>query len=169
MNVPKIPIPKGLLDWLTSTDEKVEALHKDVAQGMTTIQNLIAVLPGAEEVPVPEKITRTVTIEQSLAPLEGLELEARSPLKGKIASITVHWPDGCDGLVDVAVGHGGTWLYPSEPDTFVALNDATPTIPMEEPVVWDERLWVIMSNTDGGNPHRISVIFIIIGVEEWQE
>ncbi|GAI51629.1 unnamed protein product [marine sediment metagenome] len=81
--------------------------------------------------------------------------------------MTIHWPEGCDGLVDIAVGHNGTFLCPNEPETFLALNNATPTFPMEEPVVWDERLWGIMRNTDGANPHKVSVIIIIVGVEEW--
>ncbi len=40
-------IPSGLLDWLISTDERVDAVHKkllDVNQGVITAQNMIAAL-----------------------------------------------------------------------------------------------------------------------------
>ncbi len=113
------------------------------------------------------RITKQVRFEETLDALEGIEVESRCPLRGEIRSITIHWPEGCDGLVDIAVGHNGTFLCPNEPETFLALNNATPTFPMEEPVVWDERLWGIIRNTDDANPHKVSVIIIIVGVEEW--
>lgn len=116
---------------------------------------------------MPGEVTKQVKFKETLDPLEGIEVEARSPLRGEITSITIHWPEGCDSLVDIAVGHDGTFLCPNEPDTFLALNNATPTFPMKEPVVWDERLWGILRNTDGGNPHTVSVIITIVGVEEW--
>lgn len=163
-------IPKGLFDWLVSTDERVNAVHKEllgVAQGVATVQNMVAALAVGEEVAVPGRVTRQVKFEETLGPLQGIEVEDRCPLTGEITSITIHWPDGCNGLLHIAVGHNGTWLCPHEPDTFLALNDATPTFPMKEPVVWDERLWAIIYSGDGREPHKVSVIITIIGTEEW--
>jgi len=113
------------------------------------------------------KVTRQVRFKETLELLEGIEVEARCPLEGEITSVTIHWPEGCDALVDIAVGHDGTFLCPNEPDTFLALNNATPTFPMKEPVVWDERLWAIIQNTDDSNPHTVSIIITIVGVEKW--
>jgi len=160
-------IPSGLLDWLISTDERIDRVHEELEKGVGGIKKMIAALPGAEEVPVPGRVTRQVKFKETLAPLAGIEVDKRCPLEGEIISVTIHWPLNCNALVDVAVGHDGTWLCPSEPDTFLALNDATPTFPMKEPVVWDERLWAIISNGDGGNPHTITVIITIAGVEKW--
>lgn len=163
-------IPSGLLDFLVSTDERIDAVHKEllsVAQEVGTVQKMIAALPGAEEVPVLKKVTKQVRFKETLDPLEGIEVEARCPLEGEISSVTIHWPDGCDALVDIAVGHDGTFLCPNEPDIFLALNNATPTFPMKEPVVWDERLWAIIRNTDDTEKHTVSIILTIGGVEEW--
>jgi len=116
---------------------------------------------------VPKTVTKQVRFQETLELLTGIEVDARCPLEGEITSITIHWPDGCDALVDIAVGHNGTFLCPNEPDTFEALNNATPTFPVKEPVVWDERLWAIIRNTDDTEAHKVSVIITIVGVEKW--
>jgi len=113
------------------------------------------------------RITKQVRFKETLEPLEGIEVEARCPLEGEITSVTIHWPEGCDALVDIAFGHDGTFLCPNEPGTFLALNNATPTFPMKEPTVWDERLWGIIQNTDDSNPHTVSIIITIVGIEKW--
>lgn len=160
-------IPKGLFDWLISTDERIDRVHEELVKGMGTVQKMIAALPGAEEVPVPGKVTKQVKFKETLEPLAGIEVDARCPLEGEIISITMHWPDGCDALVDIASGHDGTFLCPNEPDTFLALNNATPTFPIREPVAWDERLWAIIQNTDDTEKHTVSIIITIVGVEKW--
>ncbi|GAJ21589.1 unnamed protein product, partial [marine sediment metagenome] len=62
-------------------------------------------------------------------------------------------------------GHGEVWVFPSEIDTFISLNDATPVFPSNEPVEKGEHLWAEIQNADGANPHSIAVIVTVVGVE----
>ena len=81
-----------------------------------------------------------------------------SYVAGKVA---VH---NCNALVDIAVGHKDTWVYPNTVDTYVALNDATPVLTIDEPIEKGEELWMIARNADGVNQHAISCAVTIIGV-----
>lgn len=112
------------------------------------------------------KITKQVSLGYNLSPLETIKLAEPSPLSGRITSVTMHFPDGCDGLVHIAFGHGEVWLCPSQRDTYISLNNASPTFPTDEPVEKGERLWAEFRNADGGNPHNVSAIAVITGTEE---
>ena len=109
-------------------------------------------------------VTREVVLRVTVQPLTGTRVAKPSPLTGKIVQLIPHWPDGCDALVDVAVGHKDTWILPNETDTFIALNDATPVLTVDESIEKGEEIWMIVRNTDGGNQHSISTTVTIIGV-----
>lgn len=114
--------------------------------------------------PPPEENTKQVKLAFNVPPLERVKIAEPCPLTGRIISITLAFPDGCDGLVDVAFGHDDTWVVPSEPDTYIALNDATPTLTnVSEPVVERESLWAEIRNGDGGNAHAVAVLVTIVG------
>lgn len=120
------------------------------------------------EVPTPrfapgELITKQVSLGYNLQPLETIKLAEPSPLRGRITSVTIHFPDGCNALVHMAFGHSEVWLCPSEPGTYISLNSATPTFPTGEPIEKEERLWAEFKNGDGVNPHNVSVIAVITG------
>lgn len=112
------------------------------------------------------KITRQIKFRETVAGLTGMEVEEVCPLTGKITSIMLHYPDGCDALVDIAVGHGEVWLIPTERGEYQAFNDATPVIPIEEPVFWGERLWAMIDNGDA-LPHTPSITITMVGIEQW--
>ncbi|MBA7689859.1 hypothetical protein ES703_98378 [subsurface metagenome] len=124
--------------------------------------------PGPPPVPPPAviaKITKQVPLGYNLLPLEVIKLAEPSPLSGRITSVTMHFPDGCDGLVHIAFGHSEVWLCPSLRDTYISLNNATPTFPTDEPVEKGEHLWAEFRNADGAHPHNVSVIAVITGTE----
>lgn len=110
-------------------------------------------------------ITKEVPLAYTLQPLQTIKIAEYSPLQGKIVSITRHWPEGCDALLDMAFGHGEVWVTPSEPNTYIALNNATPTIGCDEPIEKNEMLWARFMNGDDTNPHSVSVIATIVGTE----
>ena len=123
------------------------------------------------EVPRPtlapgEVVTRQVPLAYNIQPLETVKLAEPSPLKGRITSVTFHFPDGCNGLAHIAFGHSDIWVAPSERDTYISLNNATPTFPTDEPIEKGEHLWAEIQNADGENPHNVSVIATIVGVIE---
>ena len=114
---------------------------------------------------IPE-ITKQVPLAYNLQPLEVIKLAEPSPLRGRITSVTMHFPDGCNGLGHIAFGHSEVWLCPSVPGTYISLNNATPTFPTNEPIEKGERLWAELRNADGLYPHNVSVIAVITGTEE---
>lgn len=111
-------------------------------------------------------LTKQVPLAYNIPPLGTVKLAEPSPLKGKITSVTFHFPDGCDGIVHIAFGHSEVWVCPSVLNTFLSLNDATPTFPLDELIEKGEHLWASMRNADGVNPHAISVLPTIVGTED---
>jgi len=106
--------------------------------------------------------SKDLTLAYNIPLLQRVKVADLCPLTGKIISVTMHFPDGCNGLVHIAFGHGDKWVAPSEINTFISLNNAAPVFPASEPVVKNEHLWAEFRNGDI-NPHMISVIATIVG------
>ncbi len=94
-------------------------------------------------------------------PTSGVVLTELAPFHGYIKQVTPHFPDGCDALVRVMVGHGLIQFCPRE--GYLALNDATPTYPFNEEVTVGEEIWVDMRNASAF-PHNITVTISVEGV-----
>ena len=128
--------------------------------------------PGEAPPLVPLKETQQIKFARTLL-VAGVVGSAATmyedcPFDGYIKHVIAHWPDGCDALVDIAVGHGNVQFCPRGTGEYLALNDATPTFPspsypFNEKVNQGEEIWVDMRNRDGGNPHSVT---ISISVEE---
>lgn len=103
--------------------------------------------------------TEQIAISQTLEPLTGIRIERQIPIKGTITSVVLHYPEGCNALVDVRVGHGTKQLCPAT--GVVALDAATPVIPTSEKVLLNEVLWAVLENADFVNPHTITVMVTI--------
>jgi len=155
---PRYKLP---FEELTTIDERVDYVHNQLAAVQLALDRLLE----KEGMPLMAVITRDVNLRVLLDPNTGTRVFKPSPLTGRIVQLIPHWPDGCNALVDVAVGHGDTWIYPHLVDTFVALNDATPVLTVDEPVEKGEEIWMIVKNADGGNDHAITVTATLIGVE----
>lgn len=111
-------------------------------------------------------VTKQVRFQETLAALAGAQFSTPSEVTGEITQVMLHFPDGCDALVNVAFGHEQKWTCPSEPETYIALNDATPVFTFKnEKIARDDALWVIIENTDGTNAHTISVVVSMEGIE----
>ena len=154
------PVYKLPFEELTTIDERVDYIHNQVAASQLALNQLLE----KEGLPTMAVVTREVNLRASVQPLTGTRVARPSPLTGKIVQLILHWPDGCDALVDVAIGHKDTWILPHEVDTYIALNDATPVLTVDEPIEKGEMAWMILRNTDGVNPHAISCTVTIIGV-----
>ena len=103
--------------------------------------------------------TTQVSIQQQVAPLQGGIFVRNCPWDATITSVTMHFPAGCNALVDVAAGHSNIRVCPNE--GFIALDDATPVMPVRETVRAGEELFVEIRNGDAINPHTISVIMTL--------
>lgn len=101
-----------------------------------------------------EKLCTQIAFAYNLAPLQGVVLSEYA-FAGYIKQVIPHWPDGCNALVDVRVGHGTKQFCPAA--GYLALNNATPSYSFNVPVNYQEEIWVEMRNGDGLNAHNITV------------
>ena len=154
------PVYKLPFEELTTIDERVDYIHNQLIASQLALNKLLE----KEGIPTMAVVTRDVNLRVTVQPLTGTRVTKPSPLTGKIVQLIPHFPDGADALVDVAVGHKDTWVYPHLVDTFVALNDATPVLTVDEPIEKGEEIWMIVKNADGVNEHAITVTATIIGV-----
>lgn len=88
-------------------------------------------------------------------------LEDFISLDGRITSVSISFPLGCNCLVDVAVGHGSRQMLPR--GGVISLNNATPVWPTDEACQRNESVWCTINNGDGVWPHLISVIITMEG------
>ncbi len=155
---PKYRLP---FEELTTIDERVDYIHNQVGGVQLALNELLE----KEGLPPMPQITREVVLRETLQPLTGIRSVKRSPLTGRITQIVRHWPLGCAALVDLAVGHGDTWVLPEQTDMYVALDDATPVVTVHEPIERNEEIWAVIRNGDAVNAHAISVTVVIEGVQ----
>ena len=156
MEYPAYRLP---FEELTTFDERVDYIRNQIVFSQLALNKLLE----KEGIPTMAVVTREVNLRASVQPLTGTKVTKPSPLAGKIVQLIPHWPDGCDALVDVAIGHKDTWILPHEVDTYIALNDATPVLTVDESVEKGEGIWMIVRNTDGVNQHSISTTVTIVG------
>ena len=149
-------------------DEEVrQALAAILSQQLDTLKEIEAIKLALGKIPVEGEAIMPLTIEQipfayNLAALQGVTLEETAPFDGYIKEVTVHWPPGCNALVDVRVGHGTKQFCPRE--GFLALDDTTVTYPFDIEVKMGDPIWAEMNNGDSGNPHNITVTVMVEGI-----
>jgi len=173
--VKKIPAPEraigplaGLAARLDYLGPKVQKLEgdlspkvADLAEKVGKLEYTLSTLELPEGVAMPQKMEQ-ISFAYNLAPLEGVLLTEVAPFSGYIKQVTPHFPEGCNALCDVRVGHGNKQFCPKE--GFLALNDVTPTYPFNEEVSGgNEEIWVEMKNGDGVESHNITVTVILEG------
>jgi len=167
-----IPVPEqalgplaGLAVRLDYLGPKVQKLESDLSPKVADLADKVDKLEYAlrtlefPEGVMPLKIEQ-IPFAYNLLPGVGVTLAEYAPFSGYIKQVSIHWPDGCDGLLDIRVGHGVKQFCPD--DGYLALNDATPTYPFNEWVNDREEIWVEMRNA-GGFAHRVTVAVILEG------
>lgn len=104
---------------------------------------------------------KQIPVKQTAAILTGYALEVAVPFDGYITEVLIHFPDGCNALVDVAVNVNDQRVIPDRATEFIALNDATPVFPSNFKVAAGDKIVVYINNYDGGFVHTISVIVTV--------
>ena len=104
--------------------------------------------------------TEEIVFKYTAAALASVRLTEKAPFNGTITQVLRHYPDGCDALVDVAVGFAGDQFLPRS--GFVALDNVTvPTLGLNVPMTRDDLLWVDIINRDALNTHTITVTITV--------
>jgi len=172
--VKEIPLPEqpigplaGLAKRLDYLGPKVQKLEgdlspkvADLAEKVGKLEYTLRTLELPEGVAMPHKIVQ-IPFNYNLAALQGVMLEEDAPFAGYIKQVSIHWPAGCEALVDVKVGHGVEQFCPRE--GYLALDNVTPTYPFSEWVNDHDVIWVSMENHDSVNSHNITVTIQLEG------
>lgn len=135
-------------------------MDKILEEKLNNIENLIK-RPFENE---GEIITRQVPFEYNVPALGGVDLKEACPITGFITEVTMHFPEGCNSLVDIVFGHRDVHLSPHT--GYISLNNATPSWRnLHESVKKGETLWTKFKNGDLVNSHAVAVIVTLLGVE----
>lgn len=133
------------------TDEEIRQALALILSQQADLESKLEAIGVAQGVVMPEVKIEQIPFVRTLAipPAEGSGaiMYEKPSFSGYIKEVTCHWPDGCDHLVDIRVGHGAVQFCPR--DGYLALNDTTPTYPFNEPVKDTEEIWVEMRNRSG--------------------
>lgn len=141
--------PPNSLEGIT---QRLDFIGPKMIEMAERVKKMDVTVPDVKEV---ELIPFARTLLVAGVSGSGIVLTEKAPFDGHIKEITIHWPDGCDALVDIMVGRGVTQFCPRE--GYLALNDVTEDYEFNIPVKQGEDIWVEMINTDGANPHNITV------------
>lgn len=95
-----------------------------------------------------------------------------SPESGIINSAIIHFPSGCDQLVEVLVYHKTVQILPTPvpgqgAQVGIALDDTTQSFDIREPVRRNDPLQVLVYNHDNTYEHTISVVILIATKETY--
>lgn len=137
------PVPPPITPKLIRLDEETRAA-------------IVAALePTLQELTMP-KVQKQTVFKHTVEALQGIIEHKRIPMLKTVKTITIHWPEGCNSLVEVAVGYSqDKRLLPEE--GYLALDNTTPTWTINKDTDSDT-LWTEIRNGDSANPHTISVI-----------
>lgn len=158
---------EGAGDWFGGVDERLDFLAPRIFQTLAEVGDLreqiraLAEILGGDGI-TPMKI-QMIPYSYTLAAAQGARLTELMPFSGRVIEVMIHWPEGCNALVDVKVGHGNVAFCPRE--GYLALNNVTPKFSFSEWVDEGAEIWVEMRNADAGFPHTITVTVSIRGEE----
>lgn len=105
-------------------------------------------------------MTQQINFRNTVASLNESTQTERVDVIGKIESITLHFPPGCNALVEATVWHGTCQILPERGG--ISMNDATPSFPMNVPVQVGDQITFKIQNHDDTNPHTLSAVVSII-------
>lgn len=88
------------------------------------------------------------------------------PYDGKITQVSIHFPSGCNSLVEVRlylVNLGGNveYIVPSKDEEYIALDDVTQPFNINYPIKKDSTLKVDIINHDSVYSHTITAIVVL--------
>ena len=155
-----------LTDKATGIDNRLDLIARILLQ-----QSKVVTRSANLEPPIIryQKVTKHVVITQAASPLTAYEMYDLSPITGSIDSVTMEFPRGCDGLVQVAFRTDEGWIIPSNQD-YLALNDKFPVFPLSNVgISKGDKLWLIVRNSDAINTHTITALIALSGVQYRQD
>lgn len=104
--------------------------------------------------------SKVLRFRETIEALKGDIFHEKCPFNATCTSIVVHFPSGCAGLVDMAIGHGDSQVCPREGR--VTLDNATVTFDITEDIDYEEIIWYNISNRDESHSHTPVVLLTLV-------
>ena len=101
---------------------------------------------------------------RNTAPLSEEIRSVKVPSNGRLTSVTLHFPDGCNSLVGFSIIYKENTIFPLSKAgaNFIAFNNATITIPAgSTPIKAGDILMGKVENHDNTYPHTVVAIATI--------
>jgi hypothetical protein len=111
------------------------------------------------KISVQVSFTRPATTTPAATEITLVEL---SPITGIVREIELHFPNGCNGLVEVKCFINQVQILPVT--GYIALNDFTRSYTVNREITRNDNLRVIITNRDAVNQHTPSIIFDMEGI-----
>lgn len=146
-----------MIDSFTQIDEKVDFCGSKMDEIQTDLSSIKDSMEEGLDMIVPE--TTQIKFKETLTALTGDKFTYICPWNATNIGVAMHFPSGCNALVDVAIGHSDKQIYPRS--GYISLNDASPVFSVSEDIANEELIWVEINNADGGNSHTITVILTL--------
>jgi hypothetical protein len=149
----------NLLAAIEQTNQDILQKNADilaaVLQGLENIGQLLGQLPGGG-VGVQKK-AEVILFSRTVPAATGVRIFERPQFSARVTEVVIHWPPGCNGLVDVAVNRGSERVLPRY--NYISLNNVTLDYKFGEGQDIDNGidLWVDIANADAVWPHTITV------------
>jgi len=159
-----IPAAERVPEPFNSIDNRLDFLGPIIIDMKNRIEKLEDTLASIEvgEGAIMPKVIEQIPFAYTLAALQGVMLTEYAPFSGYIRQVMIHFPPGCNALVEVRIGHSTKQFCPK--NGYLALDDASPIFQFNEWVSDHEEIFVEMRNGDTANPHNISCTVSIVGV-----
>jgi hypothetical protein len=123
------------------------------------IQNLVRQVDAAS---FESRKTKQVVVKaEGVEPGTRVRFRERAPIDGGINSLVFFFPSGPDFNVDVAVDVDDDRLVPGAGD-FLALDDATVVVPVQERVNVSDPIDLIVRNRDPQEAHTIEILANVV-------
>lgn len=149
-------------DSFSGADNRLDYAVKELLKVHPAIETLNSLITELKEAGfIMPKQTQQINFRYTVKAGQGIRAEEQVPLDGIISSVCFHFPPGAMGWVQIAFGHGYKQIMPIS--GFLQLDDATPVFPASEVAHRNEIVWVVIQNTDAGNPHTVSIIATMEG------
>lgn len=105
-------------------------------------------------------MSRQIDLSREVPPSTGLTRNdnyKKLNIDGRITQIVIHFPSGCNGLVEVKVG-----VNQHELTDWIALDDTTQNFSANFFVKRGDKLWAEIRNYDSTYSHRIGVVVTVL-------
>jgi hypothetical protein len=148
---------EALLQILAAIGQTVESINVTENDILKAIEAIV-IPPGGDGMPPPtQKLSEVIRFGRAVLPATGVRIYETVLFKARVTNVVIHFPPGCNGLVDVAVYRAAERIVPRE--GAISLNNVTLVYDFGVGNDIDDGIDIMVdiANADAVWPHTITV------------